>query len=307
MTTWAPLLDGSEGSVYVDHKQQIVLKRAQKWPFVCFYWKKLVHKNFQELLRVKETNIDNCIYTRYMVGQDLLEALQDKKYVKLAVKLDVMRQLVSGIQYLHQKNIIHGDIKPENIVVSDDFKDVKFIDLNRAIGMKNCFYEDLQSELRRKSISKEGKESSSLKIDVRESSSLKIDARESSSLKIDANENRSRSEEIGHLYLCGTKRYTAPEAIPMGKSDQKMRISKYTRNGAMIFYKAMDVFSLGLTFLMLLENDVYTYEKNCNLHWNIRRIIDLMMNKNPNERLSINQCVNLFQSSNLHLSSFSFE
>lgn len=294
MTTLTPLLDGSEGSVYVDHGRQIVLKRAQKWPFACFYWKKLDHKNFQELLKVKETYIENCIYTRYMSGQDLLESLQDKKYVRIIDKLNVMRQLVSGIQYLHRKNIIHGDIKPENIVVSDDFKDVKFIDLNRAIGMRNCFYEDLQTESRRKTISKEGKETSLRKINAGESFFENIDS-------------ATRSEEIGHLYLCGTKRYTAPEAAPMSRSDQNISLSKYTRNGAMIFYKAMDVFSLGLTFLMLLENDVYTYEKNCNLHWNIRRIIDLMMNKNPNERLSIDKCANLFQSSNLHLSSFSFE
>lgn len=41
----------------------------------------------------------------------------------------IMKQLLSAICYLHNKSIFHGDIKPENIIVTDEknFK-IKLVD-----------------------------------------------------------------------------------------------------------------------------------------------------------------------------------
>lgn len=38
-------------------------------------------------------------------------------------------QLVSGLRYLHQRKIIHQDFKPPNILIDDDYKTAKIIDL----------------------------------------------------------------------------------------------------------------------------------------------------------------------------------
>ena len=38
-------------------------------------------------------------------------------------------QLISGLRYLHNRNIIHQDLKPSNIVFSGDYQKVKLIDL----------------------------------------------------------------------------------------------------------------------------------------------------------------------------------
>lgn len=35
-------------------------------------------------------------------------------------RIDIMLQLIQGVKYLHSKNIYHGDLKPENIMLTDD-------------------------------------------------------------------------------------------------------------------------------------------------------------------------------------------
>ena len=42
--------------------------------------------------------------------------------------ISIMKQLVGALQYVHDKKIVHGDIKPNNIMVSTDYKNVKLID-----------------------------------------------------------------------------------------------------------------------------------------------------------------------------------
>ncbi|KAI9303283.1 kinase-like domain-containing protein [Cunninghamella echinulata] len=45
-------------------------------------------------------------------------------------------QLVNTLEYVHEKNIIHGDIKPENILITKE-KKIKLIDFGSAIQFNN--------------------------------------------------------------------------------------------------------------------------------------------------------------------------
>ena len=42
---------------------------------------------------------------------------------------DIGSQIISGIRYLHDKKIIHQDLKPPNILFSSDYDLVKLVDL----------------------------------------------------------------------------------------------------------------------------------------------------------------------------------
>ena len=55
---------------------------------------------------------------------------------------EIGAQLVSGLRYLHQRKIIHQDFKPENILIDDDFKTAKIIDLGVSKKMDRDIKKD---------------------------------------------------------------------------------------------------------------------------------------------------------------------
>ena len=70
----------------------------------------------------------SCILLEYMPFS-LFEVAARKLPIKL-VKF-IMLELLKGIQYLHSLHIAHGDLKPENTLISKEFK-VKICDLGFA-------------------------------------------------------------------------------------------------------------------------------------------------------------------------------
>ncbi len=43
-------------------------------------------------------------------------------------KMDIMQKLANGVKFLHSLNIVHGDVKPSNVLVNDDFRDIVLCD-----------------------------------------------------------------------------------------------------------------------------------------------------------------------------------
>ena len=79
--------------------------------------RKLYHENVIQLLDSFETNTEICLVTELAQGQ-LYEILEeDKKLPETEIKF-IARQLVAGLFYLHNNNIIHRDIKPQNVLIS---------------------------------------------------------------------------------------------------------------------------------------------------------------------------------------------
>jgi calcium/calmodulin-dependent protein kinase I len=60
------------------------------------------------------------IFPRLM-GGSLCEAVQNAKYKTLREVAQIMLRLLVAVQYLHRRNIVHGDISPNNILFEDDY------------------------------------------------------------------------------------------------------------------------------------------------------------------------------------------
>jgi serine/threonine-protein kinase len=51
-------------------------------------------------------------------GRSLHDVIGEQRYVELARAADIIRQVLSGLAYAHEQDIIHRDIKPANIMVT---------------------------------------------------------------------------------------------------------------------------------------------------------------------------------------------
>lgn len=87
-----------------------------------------LHKvyNYQEYL---------FILMDYYENGDLFTTIVDKKYFcenPMLIK-KIFLQLISAIKYCHDRKIYHCDIKPENILINDDYSSVAIIDFGLAV------------------------------------------------------------------------------------------------------------------------------------------------------------------------------
>ena len=71
-----------------------------------------------------------CIICEYVDGVTLAEWLAGETTRRQ--RLDVARQLVAAVAYIHSKNIVHRDLKPANIIITRNGANVKLIDFGLA-------------------------------------------------------------------------------------------------------------------------------------------------------------------------------
>lgn len=79
--------------------------------------RRLYHENIVQLLDYFETSTEFCLISELATGQ-LFEVIEEDKRLPESEIRKICQQLTSALYYLHENNIIHRDIKPQNILIS---------------------------------------------------------------------------------------------------------------------------------------------------------------------------------------------
>jgi len=101
------------------------------------------HRNIPKVFAVHQDERFTYIIMEYVDGSDLFQVLADREYVPFReVEIrEFLFRIARAVYYCHRKNIAHGDIKLENIMVASD-RTPKLIDFGLCQRLKSkdlCF------------------------------------------------------------------------------------------------------------------------------------------------------------------------
>ncbi|KAI5967184.1 HSL1 [Candida margitis] len=93
--------------------------------------KLMSHPNIMALYDVWENKNDLYLILEYIEGGELFDYLIKKGKLQEYEAVNYFKQIINGINYLHQFNICHRDLKPENLLL-DFNKNIKIADFGMA-------------------------------------------------------------------------------------------------------------------------------------------------------------------------------
>ena len=96
----------------------------------------LNHPNIVEVYDVGEDDGSYFIVMEYINGVTLKNLIKKRGKLSLVEVVDIMKQLTSGIACAHKNNIIHRDIKPQNVMILDDGK-IKITDFGISTALNS--------------------------------------------------------------------------------------------------------------------------------------------------------------------------
>lgn len=147
--------NGTFSSVYLtDYKGgKVILKKYKKEE----RFKKYALKEIEILKNLEEKDINNIIYfygsfEHYGYDYLVLEYVKNDLYKYIFINdnkitfdetLNITKKILNGLDYIHKNNIIHCDLKPENIVYEPEIDCLKIIDFGSAMYTyeeKTSFY-----------------------------------------------------------------------------------------------------------------------------------------------------------------------
>lgn len=93
----------------------------------------LSHPNIVDIYDVGEENGYHYIVMEYVRGKDLKQLIAQRGALCKEEAVAIMKQLVSAVAEAHRCNIIHRDIKPQNVLIKDDGT-LKVVDFGIALA-----------------------------------------------------------------------------------------------------------------------------------------------------------------------------
>ncbi|XP_059206790.1 death-associated protein kinase 2 [Centropristis striata] len=95
----------------------------------------LQHPNIVTLKDVFESRAEVVLILELVSGGELFDFIAEKENLLESEAIEFMKQILEGLGFMHGKNIVHFDLKPENIMLSDrvtPHPNIKLIDFGLA-------------------------------------------------------------------------------------------------------------------------------------------------------------------------------
>ncbi|KAJ8273509.1 hypothetical protein GJAV_G00102400 [Gymnothorax javanicus] len=95
----------------------------------------LGHPNIMALRDVFESRAEVVLIIELMSGGELFDFIAEKENLTETEAIGFLKQILHGLNYMHDRNIAHFDLKPENIMLSDKhtlLPTIKIIDFGLA-------------------------------------------------------------------------------------------------------------------------------------------------------------------------------
>ncbi|MBO3444185.1 Stk1 family PASTA domain-containing Ser/Thr kinase [Clostridium sp. CCUG 7971] len=97
----------------------------------------LSHPNIVNVYDVGEDGKVHYIVMEFIDGQNLKEIIKNEGTLDEYTALDITKQIAMALSAAHKKGIIHRDIKPHNILISNEGRIVKVADFGIAKAVSN--------------------------------------------------------------------------------------------------------------------------------------------------------------------------
>jgi len=96
------------------------------------------HEHIVRLYQVIKTKRYFMLVTEYCTNGELYDYLVDKGKLSEQQSCTYFLQILSAVEFLHNHNVVHRDLKAENLLLTDEFKTIKIADF----GFANYYKQD---------------------------------------------------------------------------------------------------------------------------------------------------------------------
>jgi len=123
-------------AIKVPHKQSMELFKLLKEPRLQAA---LNHPNIVRTISAEKENRVFFMVMEYVKGKTLEKILEKEKILDSDTAIDYTKQIAYGVDHAHKNKIVHRDLRPSNIIVSEDGT-CKITDFGTSVWLSNVPY-----------------------------------------------------------------------------------------------------------------------------------------------------------------------
>jgi len=123
-------------AIKVPHKQTLELFKLLKEPRLQAA---LNHSNIVRMIAAEKENRIFFMVMEYVKGKTLEKIMEREKALEVEKAIDYITQVSYGVNHAHKSKIIHRDLRPSNIIISEEGT-AKITDFGTSVWLNNIPY-----------------------------------------------------------------------------------------------------------------------------------------------------------------------